>query len=218
LLEIYTKGMHVFIYDDLLYMNDLKDKILKYIKKRKIVRRRDLKEIGAPPYYLNLLESEGKVQKLGRGLYCSNDYEFDEKQSYIEICKRVPHGVICLLSALTFYEITTQNPYQIWVAVDRKAKPPKLDYPPIRAFQFSGKAFTEGVEKIKRQGTEIKVYCPAKTVADCFKYRNKIGIDVAIEALRDTWRRKLLTLKELNYYAKICRVQKVMKPYVESLI
>ncbi len=199
-------------------MSTWKEKTINYIKDVKILRRKDLKKIGAPLYYLNLLEKENKIQKLSRGLYATIDYEFDENQSYIEVCKHIPNAVICLLSALCFYELTVQNPYQIWIAIERRVKKPKMEYPPLRVFRFSGKALTDGIEIVKKNNTKIKVYCPAKTVADCFKYRNKIGIDVAIEALRDGWKKNLFTLKDLNHYAKICRVEKIIKPYIESLL
>lgn len=199
-------------------MKNLKEKTLLYVNAVKILRRKDLKELGAPLRYLNLLEKEGKIQKLSRGLYATKDYEFDEKQSYIEVCKRIPNATVCLLSALSFYEMTTQNPHQVWIAIDRKATRPRTGYPPVRIVRFSGKALTEGIERHERMGTKIKVYCPAKTVADSFKYRNKIGIDVAVEALRDGWGKRLFSLKELNYYAKICRVQNIIKPYIESLL
>ena len=198
-------------------MKSIKEQVLEYVERSGVVRSRDLNKLAMPACYLNVLEQEGKIQKLSRGLYASIEYEFDERQSYIEICKRVPHATLCLLSALNFYDMTTQNPYQVWIAVNRRAKHPKIDYPPIRVMRFSGKALTEGIETVTQQGSEIRVYCAAKTVADCFKYRNKIGTDVALEALRDGLSKKLFTLKELHYYAQICRVQKVMKPYIEAV-
>ena len=198
-------------------MGNLKEKALKYTKTLGIIRSKDLKNIGAPTYYLNLLEKEGKIQKLGRGLYATNDYEFDEKQSYMEICKHAPNAILCLFSALRFHEMTTQNPSRIWIAIENKDRKPNIEYPPINVIRLSGKAMTEGINIIEHKGVKIKVYCPAKTVADCFKYRNKIGIDAAIEALRDGWRKKLFTLKDLNYYSQICRVQNIIQPYIESL-
>lgn len=113
--------------------------------------------------------------------------------------------------------MTTQNPSRIWIAIENKDRKPNIEYPPINVIRLSGKAMTEGINIIEHKGVKIKVYCPAKTVADCFKYRNKIGIDAAIEALRDGWRKKLFTLKDLNYYSQICRVQNIIQPYIESL-
>ncbi|OAI51016.1 transcriptional regulator [Opitutia bacterium SCGC AG-212-L18] len=199
-------------------MNNLKNKLIQYIKTAGIVRSRELKKLHIPFYYLNLLEKEGKLQKLGRGLYADIDYQFDENQSLMEVCKRIPRGVICLLSALRFYEFTTQNPFEIWIAIDIKDRAPIIEYPPIRIVRFSKEALHTGIEFKQCQGTLLKIYNPAKTVVDCFKYRNKIGLDVALEALRDGWRNKLFTIEELNKFAKICRMEQIMSPYIQSLL
>jgi len=135
----------------------------------------------------------------------------------MEVASRVPQSVICLLSALRFHGLTTQAPFEIWIAVDRRAWRPRIDYPPIRVLRFSGRALTEGIETHTIGGVKVHVYSPAKTVADCFKYRNKFGLDVALEALRDVWRAKRATIDELLRCARICRVEGVMRPYLESL-
>jgi predicted transcriptional regulator of viral defense system len=192
--------------------------ILNYVQLKGMVTSRELARRSQPHTYLWLLAEQGKLQQLDRGLYAPANYEFDEKLSYIEVCNRSPRAVICLLSALRFYEFTTQNPFQVWIAIGLRDKSPQINYPSIRVARFSDKALTEGIEKITHCGIELKIYNPAKTVADCCKYRNKIGTDVAIEVLREGWKKKLFTLRELNYYAKICRVQNVIKPYVESII
>jgi len=129
----------------------------------------------------------------------------------------VPQGVICLLSALRLHGIGTQLPSQVWIAIDRRARRPALKYPPLRVVRYSGAALTEGVRDHRVEGQTIRVYGVAKTLADCFKYRNKIGLDVALEALREAWRSRRFTMDELDHYAGICRVRRVMKPYLEAL-
>lgn len=123
-----------------------------------------------------------------------------------------------MLSALRFHNLTTQSPFEVWMAVDRKARRPRSDSPPLRIVRFSGEALKVGVEEHRIEGVTVSVYCPAKTVADCFKYRNKIGLDVALESLRDCWRERRCTMSDLWCYAKICRVANVMRPYLESLV
>jgi predicted transcriptional regulator of viral defense system len=129
----------------------------------------------------------------------------------------VPQGVICLLSALRFHGIGTQLPSQVWIAIDRRARRPALKYPPLRVVRYTGAALTEGVREHRVEGQQVRVYGVAKTLADCFKYRNKIGLDVALEALREAWRSRRFTMDELERHARICRVQRVMKPYLEAL-
>lgn len=194
------------------------NKILELAKKKKILQAKDLSEVDIPSVYLTRLVESGDLERIGRGLYVLPEYEFDEKQSLIEVQKLVPKGVICLLSALSFHELTTQNPFEIWLAIERNAPIPQIAYPPLRIFRVSGEAFSAGVEMHDSEGVNIQVYNPAKTVADCFKYRNKIGLDVAIEALRDTWRKRKATMDELWHFAKICRMSNVMRPYLESLV
>ena len=151
-------------------------------------------------------------------MYASQDAELSEHQTVVQAALRVPHGIVCLLSALRFYDLTTQLPFEIWMAIDVKARTPKEDIIPLRIVRFSGKALISGVETHTSESIKVKVYKPAKTVADCFKYRNKIGLDVAIEALRDCWKKKLATSDELWHYAKVCRVARVMRPYLESVV
>jgi predicted transcriptional regulator of viral defense system len=121
------------------------------------------------------------------------------------------------LSALRFHELTTQAPFEVWLAIDEKARLPKVDYPPIRIVRFSGKSLEFGIQEHRIEGVAVRVYSPAKTIADCFKYRNKIGLDVALEALRDCWQERRATTDELWAAAKVCRVANVMRPYMESL-
>jgi len=193
-------------------------KVLALVRKGGILRPRDLQVKGLPSDYLWRLHKQGKLEKVGRGMYASQDAELSEHQTVVQAALRVPHGIVCLLSALRFHDLTTQSPFEIWMAIDVKARAPKEDIIPLRIVRFSGKALTSGVEIYTIEGVNVKVYKPAKTVADCFKYRNKIGLDVAIEALRDCWRKKLATSDELWHYAKICRVARVMRPYLESVV
>jgi predicted transcriptional regulator of viral defense system len=193
-------------------------KVLDLARKGGILRPRDLQEKGLPSDYLWRLEKQGKLEKVGRGMYAAQGAELSEYQTVVQAAVRVPHGVVCLLSALRFHDLTTQSPFEVWMAINVKARAPKEDIIPLRIVRFSGKALTTGVETHRIEGVDVKVYQPAKTVADCFKYRNKIGLDVAIEALRDCWRKKLATSDELWRYAKVCRVARVMRPYLESVV
>jgi predicted transcriptional regulator of viral defense system len=135
----------------------------------------------------------------------------------VQVAKRVPGGVFCLLTALRFHELTTQAPSEVWIALPEKARKPRLDYPRLRVARFSGPALTEGIETHRLEGVEVRIYSAAKTVADCFKYRHKVGVDVAVEALRDFSRRHRGGATELARYARICRVSRVMQPYLDAL-
>jgi predicted transcriptional regulator of viral defense system len=192
-------------------------RVLKMMKGANVTRARDLIGDGIHRVHLQRLEKRGLIQRAGRGLYRLPDAELTEYESYFEAVKRVPNGVICLLSALRFHDLTTQNPFEIWIAIGRGAHRPRVDYPPLRIHHFSGPALTEGVEQHLLEGVTVRVYNPAKTVADCFKFRNKIGVDVAIEALRDTLRQRKATVDEIWHYAGICRVARVIYPYLEAL-
>jgi predicted transcriptional regulator of viral defense system len=194
------------------------EKILRLTRKMGVLRPRDLDEHGIPRQYLAILERQGAIRRTGRGLYVPADTEdVSEQHTLAEACKRVPGGIVCLLSALRFLGLTTQAPFEAWMAIDRKAWKPKVDHPPIRFVCFSGNALTEGVQRQKVEGVEVRVYGPAKTVADCFKYRHKIGLDVALEALRDCRRQKKATMDELWRFARVCRVANVMRPYMEAV-
>ena len=198
--------------------NNTENAIMKMAHKTGVVRAREIREAGLHPEYLRKLCKSRKLIRTGRGLYVLADGDFTEHHSLAEACKRVPHGIICLLSALSYHEIGTQNPHQIWMAIDRAMRKPKVDYPPIRVFRFSGPSLKEGIEEKKIEGVSVRVYNPAKTVADSFKYRNKVGIDVAIEALKECWRSRRCTIDELFHYARICRVQNIMQPYMEAIV
>ena len=191
------------------------------VKHTGVLNARDLKVQGIPREYLWQLQQKGLLERAGRGIYRRPNWEVTENHSLVEAAQRVPRGVICLLSALRFHGLTTQVPFEVWVAIDRKAHRPtgsSDEYlTPLNIVRFSGQALTEGVEEYTIEGVTVKIYSPAKTVADCFKYRNKIGIDVAVEALRDFWQKRRTSADDLWRYAKICRVANVMRPYMEAI-
>jgi predicted transcriptional regulator of viral defense system len=168
--------------------------------------------------YLTRLYQQGLLHRTSRGVYTLSDAEPTENHDLAEASKRVPHAVICLLSALRLHGLTTQAPFEVWLAIDRKARLPRVDHPPLHVVRFSGPALTEGVEQRTIEGVSVRVTTPARTVVDCFAYRNKIGLDVALEALRDCWRGKRATMNDLHAAAKARRMEKVMRPYLESLV
>jgi predicted transcriptional regulator of viral defense system len=192
--------------------------ILDLVRIGGVLRPRDLAPHGIHPEYLRRLRAEGLLERAGRGMYELPGAAITENHTLAEASKRVPGGVACLLTALQFHRLTTQWPFEVWLAIDRKARLPKEDRIPLRIVRFSGKARTTGVEHHVIEGVPVKVYSPAKTVADCFKYRNKIGRDVALEALRDCWRQRRATMDALWQAAEVCRVANVMRPYLESLV
>lgn len=198
-------------------MSDQANKVLRVVREAGVLRPRDLDPYGIPRSYLTRLERVGRLQRVGRGLYALPDAVPTEHRALAEVAKRVPAGVICLLSALRFHELTTQAPHEVWLAIDRKARRPRVHYPPLRIVRFSGAALHEGIEIHMLEGVKTRVFSPAKTVADCFKYRNKIGLDVSIEALRECRRSQRCSMDELWRYAGICRVRNVMRPYLEAV-
>jgi predicted transcriptional regulator of viral defense system len=194
-----------------------RERLLGLVREKGILRVRDLGAHGIHPEYLRRLCGEGVLARAARGIYVSASAVPTENRTLVEACKRVPHGVICLLSALRFHGLTTQMPFEVWMAIDRRARRPQEKQLPLRVVRFSGAAFTTGVEEHAIEGVKVAVYSVAKTVADCFKFRNKIGLDVALEALRDCRKRRLATADELWRAARICRVANVMRPYMEAL-
>lgn len=196
---------------------DRTEQVLEIVEKAGVLRPRDLDKYCIPRICLSRLCERGFLQRVGRGLYVLPNADVSEHHSLAEACKRVPHGVVCLLSALRFHGLTTQSPHEVWLAIGSKAWRPQVDSPPLRIVRFSARALEAGVEEHAVEGVTTRIYNPAKTVADCFKYRNKIGLDVALEALRDCRRQRICTNDELWRYAKICRVANVMRPYVEAI-
>ena len=191
--------------------------IVKLVKKAGILRPRDLHAHGIPRLYLGLAVEQGAITRVGRGLYIARGAKPTEHHSLAQASKRVPKGVVCLLSALRFHDLTTQSPFEVWLAIGEKARLPKLDNPPLRIVRFSQKTLIYGVQEHSIEGVAVRVYSPAKTVADCFRYRNKIGLDVALEALRECKRKRRATTDDIWKAAKACRVANVMRPYLESL-
>ena len=172
---------------------------------------------GIHPRDLYAMRDAKLLDQLSRGLYRLSNMPPLENPDFVAVARRVPEGVFCLISALSFHKLTTQIPHENYVALKMGARTPKLDYPPIRTFHFSGKAFTVGIETRKVDGVPFRVYSPEKTLADCFKYRNVVGLDSALEALRTYWRKGGTKIDELVKCAKICRVDNVMKPYLEAV-
>jgi predicted transcriptional regulator of viral defense system len=165
----------------------------------------------------SMLEA-GVIEQLSRGLYRLADLPPLGNPNLVSVSLKIPNGVICLISALAYHEITTQVPYEVYVALDRGTEAPRLNHPPLRVFWFSGEAFTVGIEKHKIDGVPVRIYSAEKTIADCFKYRNKIGLDTAIEALKLYRERKRFKGDDLVKFSKVCRVEKVMRPYLEALL
>jgi predicted transcriptional regulator of viral defense system len=195
-----------------------RDHVLQLVRQLGIVRPADLEARGIPRGQLYRLVRDGLVERQTRGIYVTSHHPFTAEHTLAQVAKRVPGGAFCLLTALRFHGLTTQNPAEVWIALPEKARKPRLDYPRLRVARFSGAALTEGIETRQVEGVEVRVYSAAKTVADCFKYRNKVGIDVAIEALRDFSRRHRGGATELAPFARICRVTRVMQPYLEAVL
>lgn len=198
-------------------MTPAADKLIELVRMQGLIRPRDLVAQGIPRVSLTRAVRRGQLERLGRGLYGLPGRAVSAHGSLAEVARRVPKGVVCLLSALRFHGLTTQAPFAVWLAIGNKAIAPRFDYPPLRIVRFSGPAFSEGVEAHVVDGVTVRVTSVAKTVADCFKYRHKIGIDVAVEALREAWQEKRVSGDALWQCAKMCRVANVMRPYLDSL-
>lgn len=181
------------------------------------IRARDLKPRGLPSVYLGRLVRQGRLVRRARGVYAPAQQEISGTHDWELACLRLPNGVLCLLSALAYHRIGTQNPAEVWMAIDVKAWRPQAGYPRMRIVRFSGPALSHGIMKVRAGRTTLRVYDPAKTVADCFKYRHKIGLEVAVEALREGWRAKKFTLEQLAEATRVCRVRHVIQPYLEML-
>ncbi len=195
------------------------ERVLEITSKAGIIRPRDLDEFEIPRRYLSLLNQRGLLRRIGRGLYELPNADVTEHWTIAQVSKRVPDCVICLISALRFHDLTSQHPHDVWFALERTRNPIiNAKDLPIRRMRYSGLAFSEGIEEHVVGGVTVRVYNVAKTIVDCFKYRNKIGLDVALEALRESRRERRCTNDDLWYYAKICRVTNVMRPYLESML
>lgn len=181
-------------------------------------RSRELVAAGMTRSQLSRLVASGKLLRVARGLYAMPGYQSGEHGAVAAVAKRAPSVVFCLLTALRIHELTTQAPFEVWIAIGNKAHPPRLDHPPLRTVRFSDEALAAGVENHRIDGVVVRVTNVAKTVADCFKFRNKIGLDVALEALREARRAKKASADELWRYATIDRVTNVMRPYLEAVM
>lgn len=195
-----------------------RNRILKLARRRRGVSARELAVTGIHRQALTRLVEAGQLERVSRGLYRLPEHPRTEHHSLAIVAAAVPTGVICLLSALQFHGIGTQLPSEVWIAVDRRARRPALQYPPLHIVRYTGAALTEGIETHSIERQKVCVYNVPKTLADCFKYRHKIGLDVALEALREAWRTRRFTMDALDRYARICRVQRVMQPYLEALV
>ena len=193
------------------------DEIVDLVREAGLVRPRDLESAGIPGGSLAQLASRGLLARVGRGLYAVPGAVPSEHRSLAEVSKRTPRGVICLLSALRFHGLTTQAPPEVWLAIGPKDRAPRPDGVRLRIVRVSGEARDAGVETHIVEGVPVRVYGVAKTVADCFKFRNKIGIDIAVEALRDCLEQRRCTTDQLSDFARVCRVSRVMQPYMEAL-
>jgi predicted transcriptional regulator of viral defense system len=212
----------MFISTDVRYLGtNVKDtekqRVLRLIGKLGLVRPRDLVAQGISRVQLARLVRDGSLRKEGRGIYAIATHAPTADHALAQVAKRVPQAVFCLLTALRLHGLTTQASHDVWIALPEKARRPTLEYPRLRVARFSGPAFSEGIEERVAEGVTLRVYSPAKTVADCFKYRNKLGIDVAVEALRDFGRKYRGRATELALHARTCRVTRVMQPYLDSI-
>ena len=192
-------------------------RILSLARQKGLLRASDLDAIEAPRVVLTRLTEAGLLERVSRGLYRLPSHPGSEHEGLATVAAKVPQAVFCLLTALQFHELTTQLPRQVWIAMPRGSHLPRLDYPPIKMVQMTGAVYTAGIEEHLRDGVTLRVYSAAKTVADCFKHRNKIGLEVALEALKDARAERMASADDLWRYAKVCRVANVMRPYLEAI-
>ena len=191
--------------------------VLRLARARTLLRSRDVTQQGLPTIALTRLVQAGKLERVARGLYGLPGAAISEHRSLAEVSVRVPKGVVCLLSALRVHEIGTQAPFEVWIAIPQHMVTPRLDQPAIRVVHMSDEALAEGVERLNVDGVEVPVFNAARTIVDCFRFRNKIGLDVALEALRDGWSQRKFTLDDLWRHATRGRVANVMRPYIEAI-
>jgi len=197
---------------------DKKEQVLALARRAGVVSAREVRELGIHHEYLRRLCAEGLLVREAHAVYSLRDAAATADHSMVIVSKAAPKGVVCLLSALHFHGIGTQLPQAIWLAIPRGSAQPRVERPRVEIVRFSGESMTEGVEEHVLEGVSVRIYSPAKTVADCFKFRNKIGLDVALEALRQVLGEHRSAIGDLWRYAGICRVQRVMRPYMEALL
>jgi len=183
-----------------------------------ILRTAQALKAGIHPGTLYAMRDSGVLEMISRGVFRLSDSPPLGNPDLVTVATRVPSGVICLISALAFYELTTQIIHEVHVALPRGAEEPRLDYPPIKTYRFTGNAFTEGVDTHDLDGVSICIYSPEKTLADCFKFRNKVGLDTVVEAIRFYRERRSIKVDDLVHYASVCRVNKIMRPYLEAIL
>ncbi len=194
------------------------EQLREILKEKNLIRAGDLDSCEIPRHCLASLVASGEIEKIARGVYAVVNSDVSSNRTLAEVALRVPRGTICLLSALRFHNLTTQIPSRIWLAVDANSWSPQESKIPLRIVRFSGKAFTAGVEEHVIEQVPVKIYSVAKTVADCFKFRNKIGLDIALEALRESLKERKCTVDAIWENAKICRVANVIRPYLEATV
>lgn len=194
------------------------EQILDLVRRKGLVRGVELDRLGIHRMSLKRLVDRGLLVQRAHGVYEAAEPRMSEHRSIIEVMTRVPKATLCLLTALRLHGLTTQNPFEVWIMIDRKARKPSIDVPAVRVIRASGPCLTKGVQTLRVDGAEIRVTTVAKTVADCFRYRSTVGSDVALEALRDAWRRRAVRMDDLVAAAKTDRVATVMRPYLESLV
>lgn len=198
-------------------MTAVHDKILSLAQDR-VLRAKELAPLGIARYRLRELVEAGWLEKAGRGLYMTTDADITENQSLVEVAARCPKAVFCLLTALRFHDLTSENPQWVYVLLPKGWQRPRITRPTLDVFWASGESYSEGIQEQVINGITVKVTTPAKTVIDCFKYRSSVGIPVAVEALREVWQKRLATADELWRLAKICRMTNLMRPYFDSII
>lgn len=183
-----------------------------------MARVRDLTSRDLHPEHLRRLVKKGHLERVSRGVYAPAGRQFTEHHSLVQVAVRAPRAVVCLLSALRFHDLTSQMPRSVWIAIGPTDRTPRIGSPSVEVVRFSGRALEEGWEEFLIEGRRVRVYGPAKSVADCFKFRRTVGSDVALEALRDCLRERRATVDDLLHYGRICRVERVMRPYLEALV
>ncbi len=193
-------------------------KLIRLARRRGTLSRRDVTAAGIHTQTLSRLVRAGALERVGRGRYRLPGAPITEHHGLALAAAAVPKGAICLLSALSFHRIGTQLPHEVWVALDRRTRRPSIPYPRLRVVRFGGKALAGGIEIQRIEGVGVRIYNPAKTITDVFRYRNKVGLDVALEALREGWRAHRSSMGEIGRYARAGRVKQVMKPYLEALV
>jgi predicted transcriptional regulator of viral defense system len=193
------------------------ERLLQLARRHGSVSRQTVTAAGIHTQVLTRLIRTGELERVAPGHYRLPNAPVTEHHGLTIVAAVAPKAVICLLSALNFHEIGTQLPHEVWIAIDRRARRPVLRHPPLRVMRFGGPSLTEGIESHEIEGEVVRIFSVAKTLADLFKYRNKIGLDVALEALRDAWRARRFTMTEIHRCARICRVERVMTPYLEAL-